>query len=633
LIQKTGSNRLALALVLLPITLLLIGLLTGTVAWFFLKMPAAAYDPLRLPGFFWYYRHDPVVTEALWRGAVIGVPLPVLLMAIVLRPKRNLHGEARFAREGEIRKAGLRAKKGIVLGRVRNRFLMVGKMEHVLLEAPTGSGKGVGIVIPNLLQWPDSVVVLDIKRENYEITAGFRRKGGQKVVLFNPTDREGRTARYNPLSYINRADPIEVLVELQKIATMLFVPPEKGEAFWTESARTAFVGIASWIAAKPERPFSFGEIYRTITMPGMKAFFTKEAGDSALSEGCRAALSDFTSSADNTFTGIIQTVTSKLNLWINPIVDRATAESDFSLTDLRRIPTSIYLGVSPDELDRVAPLYNLFFQQLIDLNTRQLPDDGEKLSVLLILDEFARLGRAQVIANAFSYVRGYGLRLLPVIQSRSQLRNVYGEHGADEIVSNCGVEIAFTPKELRVAKELSERLGYLGQDAESRSLTIHGLLANRSKTISEQRRALMLPQELMQLPEDDILVIRGGIPVIRGKKIRYFKDAVFRSRLTPAPEVPALPKPVAPIAAVDDLSDEELAAFNDYSALADDQVQDIPEDVLALDRDMPNLTVKDGSMAFDEINFDDIIGPDPTKEEWEGQRRDLVLSEGEEYGR
>src|SRR3546814_2126963 len=116
--------------------------------------------------------------------------------------------------------------------------------------------------------------------------------------LFNPTDREGRTARYNPLSDINRADPIEVLVELQKIATMLFVPPEKGEAFWTESARTAFVGIASWIAAKPERPFSFGEIYRTITMPGMKAFFAKEAGDGALSEGCRAALSDFTSSAE-----------------------------------------------------------------------------------------------------------------------------------------------------------------------------------------------------------------------------------------------------------------------------------------------------------------------------------------------
>src|SRR3546814_2488234 len=111
-----------------------------------------------------------------------------------------------------------------------------------------------------------------------------------------------------------------------------------------------------------------------------------------------------------------------------------------------------------------------------------------------MLDECARLVRARVIAHAFSCGRGDGLRLLPVIQSRSQLRNVYGEHGADEIVSNCGVKIAFTPKELRVAKELSERLGYLGQDAGSLSLTIHGLLANRSKTISEQSRALMLPQ-------------------------------------------------------------------------------------------------------------------------------------------
>src|SRR3546814_10103502 len=145
------------------------------------------------------------------------------------------------------------------------------------------------------------------------------------------------------------------------------------------------------------------------------------------------------------------------------------------------------------------------------------------------LDEFARLGRAQVIANAFSYVRGYGLRLLPVIQSRSQLRNVYGEHGADEIVSNCGVEIAFTPKELRVAKELSERVGYLVQDAESRSLTIHVLLAHRSKTIPEQRRALTLPQELMQLPEDDIPVLRGGLRT-EGRRVGQEGVSTGRSR-------------------------------------------------------------------------------------------------------
>src|SRR3546814_5105450 len=110
---------------------------------------------------------------------------------------------------------------------------------------------------------------------------------------------------------------------------------------------------------------------------------------------------------------------------------------------------SIYLGVSPDELDRIAPLYNLLFQQLIDLNVRELPDENSAVPVLVILDEFARLGRASVIASAFSYVAGYGISLLPVIQSRQQFRGVYSEHVADEIVGNLRVEGAFTPKRMR----------------------------------------------------------------------------------------------------------------------------------------------------------------------------------------
>jgi type IV secretion system protein VirD4 len=134
---------------------------------------------------------------------------------------------------------------------------------------------------------------------------------------------------------------------------------------------------------------------------------------------------------------------------------------------------------------------------------RALPDENSAVPVLVILDEFARLGRASVIASAFSYVAGYGIRLLPVIQSRSQLRGVYGEHVADEIVANCGVEVAFTLKELRVANDLSERIGYVGQESVTKSLTINGLLANRSKSISEQRRALMLPRNLCSFRKVD----------------------------------------------------------------------------------------------------------------------------------
>lgn len=527
----------------IPIAIVVAFLIASVVAWIYLGLPSSKFDPLKMPAFFWYYRGDPVVVKALGAGMLVGLVVTGLMLWFLVKRKPPLHGAARFAKESEIRHAGFRADNGIVLGKKGGKFLTFGGTEHCIVEAPTRSGKGVGIVIPNLLSWQESVVVLDVKRENWDATAGFRQKYGQAVYLFNPTDPEGRTARYNPLGYIDRTDADQVVIELQKIATMLFVPPERGEPFWTDSARTAFVGVGAYLAVA-DQPFTIGAIYRLMTTGDTRGYFRRVLDDRSLtlSQGCRNALADFTSGADNTFAGIVQTVTSKLSLWLNPRVDAATEESDFDLRLLRTKPMSVYLGVSPDELDRVAPLYNLLFQQLIDLNVRELPGDETRLQVLVILDEFARIGRAQVIASAFSYVAGYGIRLLPVIQSRSQLRAVYGEHVANEIVANCGVEVAFTPKELRVANELSERIGYIGQESVTKSLTINGMLANRSKSMSDQRRALLLPQELMQFPDQELLLLRGGIPPIHGDKIRYYADALFRSRVQPAPDVPPIPR-------------------------------------------------------------------------------------------
>ncbi|RST26396.1 type IV secretory system conjugative DNA transfer family protein [Sphingomonas ginkgonis] len=527
----------------IPVGIVVAFLITSVVAWIYLGLPSAKFDIFKMPAFFWYYRHDPVVLKALAGGALVGTIIAGLMLWWVAKQKPPLHGAARFAKEGEIRRAGFRAGDGIVLGKKGGKFLTFGGSEHCIVEAPTRSGKGVGIVIPNLLSWQESVVVLDVKRENWDATAGFRKKYGQAVYLFNPTDPEGQTARYNPLGYIDRTDPDQVVIELQKIATMLFVPPERGEPFWTDSARTAFVGVGAYLAVA-DQPFTIGSIYRLMTTGDTRGFFRRVLDDRSLdlSQGCRNALADFTSGADNTFASIVQTVTSKLSLWLNPRVDAATEASDFDLRELRSRRMSIYLGVSPDELDRVAPLYNLLFQQLVDLNVRDLPDTATPLKILVILDEFARIGRAQVIASAFSYVAGYGIRLLPVIQSRSQLRAVYGEHVANEIVANCGVEVAFTPKELRVANELSERIGYVGQESVTKSLTIHGVLANRSKSMSDQRRALLLPQELMQFPDSELLLLRGGIPPIHGEKIRYYADGLFRARVEPAPEVPPIPR-------------------------------------------------------------------------------------------
>ena len=584
-----GAARLLIGV---PLGMLIALAVASMIGWLILGLPVPAYDPLKMPQFVWYYRGDPRVVKAMAGGLAGGLTLLAGLVYALWARGAPLHGAARFASEREIKRHGFRSVAGIIVGRKGGRFLTFGGSEHVLIEAPTRSGKGTGVVIPNLLTWQGSVVVLDVKRENFDASAGFRAHYGQQVFLFNPTDRQARTARYNPLAYIDRSDPDDVIIELQKIATMLFVAPDRGEAFWANGARTGFVGVGAWLTETSDEPLTMGTIYRYLTEGDARSFFRKELADPrvSLSTGCRTALSDFAGGSDNSFADIKKTITNVLGLWLNPLVDAATSASDFDLRDLRKRPISIYLGVSPDELDRIAPLYNLLFQQLIDLNVRELPDGETPVPVLVILDEFARLGRASVIASAFSYVAGYGIRLLPVIQSRSQLRGVYGEHVADEIVANCGVEVAFTPKELRVANELSDRIGYVGQESITRSLTINGLLANRSKSISEQRRALLLPQELMQFPADRLILLRGGIPPIIGTKIFYFKSRFFKSRAFPPPVVPPLEKQARTTSApFRDLTNEEAEGSPAHPLTQDDiRTEDYPSffaDLLTLDRD------------------------------------------------
>ncbi|WP_372784802.1 type IV secretory system conjugative DNA transfer family protein [Phenylobacterium sp.] len=534
---------------------LLLGLAT-VIALAGLKRLSAHLDVAAIPGWFWYFRGDPSVRRWLGIGLLTaGMVLAVGALGILRNLRAPLYGAACWAREADLRRGGFRAARGILVGRSAGRPLIFGGSEHVMLYAPTRSGKGVGVVIPNLLNWPDSAVVLDVKRENWDATAGFRAAHGQEVVMFDPLDAEGRTARFNPLGHIDRADPVAVIDELQKLAVMLFPAPPNADPFWAEAARTGLIGVGALVAVLPDRPFSLGAIYRELTEGDPRARLPERlracaAAGVPVPNACASAVDDFCSASENTFASIKQTITARMNLWLNPRVCAATDASDFDLRDLRNRRLSLYLTVSPDNLARVAPLYNLLLQQLIDLNTRERPTPTHNaVPVLVVLDEFARLGHASVLAHAFAYVAGYGLRLLPVLQSPAQLRAEYGPDVTEEIIANCGAEIAFAPKELKVAQDLSERLGFYTYAGRAQSRPSGLSPGRRSQTESDQRRALMLPQELIQMPPDRLLILRAGLPAIRGRKIAYYRERVFKARLRPAPIVPSraldLPPPSA----------------------------------------------------------------------------------------
>lgn len=165
------------------------------------------------------------------------------------------------------------------------------------------------------------------------------------------------------------------------------------------------------------------------------------------------------------------------------------------------------------------------------------------MQCLLVNDEFTAIGRVGVITNAAAFLAGYNLRLLTVVQAMSQLDAVYGHKEARTFATNHGLQILYSPREQRDADEYSAMLGHFTErvtsHGRSRSFSGHG--SNTvSRNESEQRRALLLPQEFKELGSERLVVIFENCKPILGEKIRYYRDKAFTSRLLPAPTVPRM---------------------------------------------------------------------------------------------
>ena len=513
---------------------------------------------------FWSeYSADPKERKKL-RLALMVPPFVLLLLvpmgiAAATQKRRELHGSARFASAIEVRDAGLLGGQGIIVGKYRDRFLTLPGKQSVMLSAPTRSGKGVGVVVPNLLAWQDSAVVVDIKSENWAITAGFRAAHGQAVYAWAPFAEDGRSHRWNPLSAIRLADR-HVVGDTLAIAQVLYPTDVKGsgtEGFFNDTARNLFLGLALYLVETPELPRTIGEILRQSSGQGqpikqhLQGLMQRRMEGCShkcgpLSDACVDALMRFLSTSDNTLSSILATLNAPLTVFSDPLVDAATSGDDFSVADVRRQRMTVYVCIPPNRLADARVLLNLFFAQLINLNTAELPEHNPALKhqCLVLLDEFTALGRINILNAAVGYLAGYSLRLVTVIQAVSQLESVYGQHDARTFATNHALHVLYAPREQRDANEYSEMLGTFTQQEKSRgrssSSSAKGGGSSQSTNESSQRRALLLPQEFKELGVDrEVLILENCKPIL-ADKIRYYTDPVFMARLMPPPELPEL---------------------------------------------------------------------------------------------
>ncbi|MGV0999575.1 MAG: type IV secretory system conjugative DNA transfer family protein [Fluviibacter sp.] len=574
-------------------------------------------------GVFPIIEQDRLIRSLFYASLVVYfVPIYVVLNGMLQKHRRALHGNARWANDKEIRQAGLVQDDGIVIGQHKGEVLHFPGQQFVILAAPTRSGKGVGVVIPNLLTYTGSVVVLDIKQENYNITAGYRHQVlKQATWLFNPfaEDREPetgkaapRTHRYNPLSSIT--DGVFRVGDILAIGNAVW-PTGGKDAFWNDNARNLFLAIVLFLCelrdrrendkSLPDYPVTMGEVLRQSSGRGSCLSVKKYLQNLLetypwLSGECLDAMANFLSASDDVLASILSTFNAPLTIWRNPVVDAATSQNDFDLADVRIKPMSVYIGITPDHLEDAKLLVNLVFSQLVNLNTKQLPQDNPahyRYPCLLLMDEFTAIGKVNILAKAVSYIAGYNLRLLPIIQSLSQLESVYGKEDARTFLTNHALQILFAPREQKDANEYSEMLGTFTEKgiSESRSKQILDPKGS-SESISDQKRALMMPQELKELGQwKEIILLENTKPILCDK-IRYYEDPVFISRMMDPPAVPAMDldlfiarsqKRIRPLA--DHEINDAKGALSDVS----------PEHLLLLDPEIKMPPIEDEDDAYE----------------------------------
>lgn len=514
------------------------------------------YRPWQLFG--WWYHYDAYAPNVFNKaGALAGASgfmgCASAIAGSLWRARQNRHvttyGSSRWATAREIERSGLFRNAGVFLGRLGKAYLRHDGPEHVMAFAPTRSGKGVGLVVPTLLSWTGSAVVHDIKGENWTLTAGWRSRFSH-CLLFNPTD--ARSARYNPLLEVRKGH--DEVRDVQNIADIL-VDPEgalERRSHWEKTSHSLLVGaILHVLYAEEEKTLAqvatfLSDPQRSFAHTLRRMMATNHLGTPEhpqVHPVVASAAREVLNKSENERSGVLSTAMSFLGLYRDPIVAMTTAACDWRIADLvdGPVPVSLYLVIPPSDISRTKPLVRLVLNQIGRRLTERLEGDprkSRKHQLLMMLDEFPALGRLDFFETALAFMAGYGIRAYLIAQSLNQISKAYGENNA--ILDNCHVRIAFSSNDERTAKRISDALGTATELRAQRNYAGHRLapwLSHVMVSRQETARPLLTPGEVMQLPAADELVLVSGLAPIRAKKLRYFEDRNFTSRIMPAPSL------------------------------------------------------------------------------------------------
>ncbi|MBO6549312.1 MAG: type IV secretory system conjugative DNA transfer family protein [Rhizobiales bacterium] len=427
---------------------------------------------------------------------------------------------------------------------------------HMLTVAGSRGGKGTTAIIPNLLLWEGSAVVIDPKGTNAHVTANARRAMGQDVHIIDPFGIvTEESARFDPLATIKDGDKL-VRERITSISDALVIPDANTkDPHWDDGARTIISGLIAQIISQEKHdkknedsegkeeskkePPKLYEIRDLISqLPPHQDKMWAQMSENITGGGRfakDAAMRYIRGSQTNEILGLMSNADKHTEWLSSPIMREITSNPTFEISDIKKRPTTIYLVIPPLQLERQSRLLRLFINLVIDAMEQ---GGRSKIPVLMIMDEFLALGKMPEISGAFATMASYNLTLWPFVQELGKLEGLYGENYNSFIANSRAIQV-FAVSDPKTKEYISDRLG---------SRPLNGL-ADIAK--SNDNLPLRAPNDVeldLATSERRQYIIEAGKPAMLIEKVPYYnsrpiswlknKKGRFEGKYDPDPDFP-----------------------------------------------------------------------------------------------
>jgi len=414
-------------------------------------------------------------------------PQTLRFIAVCLRWPRRILRLARFGKGGSGSFAGMvsewesyYSRGDILLGSSSydsKRKIGLKDDRHLLTIAATGGGKGRSAIIPNLLLWPHSAIVIDPKGTNAAVTAHARGHGGgrvtkslgQDVYVLDPFEelmKQGvniASAHFNPLADLDPNSP-NIFEDIMALTDGIVMPNPKAEPHWDKKARGIIAGmIAQVITSEPPQDRTLVKVRDNLmsTDPDSFKALVDDMMLNPLAAGLarEAALDIMRSGDSNEMRSVLSNIQNNLLWLLSPPMRKILSRSDFSMRDIKRKPTTLYLVLPLGELEEHARFLRLFVSAGLRTLMQREKGKSRGQKVLFLLDEFLALGRMNAVLQAINVGRSFGIKLWPIAQNVNGLADLYGENW-QTFVDGAGAVQVFSIGNRVSAEFLASALGH-----------------------------------------------------------------------------------------------------------------------------------------------------------------------------